>query len=92
MKVGKLQKFRSKVVLRAYEFCEMYKVWEEIWDIEDEERDLSAKLILTYYSDDIYDELKWNPWWKKYIKYHENNNTHHLNVYKKGLIPKKRVE
>ena len=89
MKVGKLQKFRSKVVLRAYEFHEMYKAWEEICDKEDEEKDLSANLILTYYSDDIHGEIPCNKWWKTYIKYHKNNNTHHLNVYKKGKINKK---
>ena len=42
--------------------------------------DLSANLILSNYSDDIHKPIVFK--YKDYIKYHENNNTHHLNVYK----------
>ena len=42
--------------------------------------DLSANLILSNYSDDIHKPIVFK--YKDYTKYHENNNTHHLNVYK----------
>ena len=48
--------------------------------------DLSANLILSNYSDDIHEPIDFK--YKDYIAYHKNNNTHHLNVYKKGLIHK----
>ena len=62
---------------------DMIKLEEERRMIKMSKTDLSANLILTHYSDDIDNEIGWNLWWKKYIKYHENMSTYHLNVYRR---------